>query len=98
MILNVFRRSCLPLLACSLCRLATTLAHSWLSSCSPSRSLLRKLCVRVADEEVSGLLVDVWEKDVAELGVELGDDDGVFLSVNEVFGIGCTGWLVGAAL
>ncbi|TNN43797.1 hypothetical protein EYF80_046004 [Liparis tanakae] len=37
MMLKVLRRSCFPRLACSLCRLARTLAHSWPSSCSPSR-------------------------------------------------------------
>lgn len=76
----------MPRLACSLCRVVRTLAHSWLSSGSPSRRWLRKLGVRGADEEVSGLWVEAWGGcGVTELGVEQGDDAGVLLGVNELF-------------
>lgn len=85
MMLNVFKRSCLPLLACSLCRLESTLAHSWLSSGSPSRSWPRKLGVRAVDEGATGFRV---EEGVVELDVEQGDDAGVLLDVKELLDAG----------
>ena len=43
----------------------------------------------MADEGVSRIWLGAWERGVVELGVEQGDDAGVLLGVNELFGVGC---------